>query len=120
LLLSRKTAAKIVAATPKNNPEVAAALVGSMIQANPVAQVLRAFGENSPASGLVPAQPSEPDQTYTDPSEQATYQELYEYNLGLTSDKARSSAGQAPNLASPLEALRGSATLRCVTGERSF
>jgi hypothetical protein len=55
---------------------------------------------------LAPAQPSEPEQSYTDPSEQATYQKLYEYNLGLTGDKARSSAGQALNLASPLEALR--------------
>jgi hypothetical protein len=106
ILAKRKAAAKVVAETTKNNPEVAAALVASMIQGNPVAQVLRAFGENSPASGLVPAQPSEPEQTYTDPSEQATYQKLYEYNLGLTGDKARSSAGQAPNLASPLEALR--------------
>ncbi len=106
ILAKRKAAAKVVAETTKNNPEVAAALVASMIQGNPVAQVLRAFGENSPASGLVPAQPSEPERTSTDPSEQATYQKLYEYNLGLTGDKARASAGQAPNLASPLEALR--------------
>jgi hypothetical protein len=89
-----------------------------MIRGNPLAQVLRAFGENSPAGELVPAQPSEvsaqpseQDQTYADPSEQATYQKLYEYNLGLTGDKARSHAGPASTSESPLEALNALRTM---------
>ena len=104
ILAKRKAVAKVVAETTKNNPEVAAALVTSLIQANPAAQVLRAFGENLRAGGLDPEQPSEPEQTYTDPSEQATYQKLYEYNLGLTGDE-RASAGQVGKLTSPPEAL---------------
>jgi hypothetical protein len=102
----RRAAVKVVTEATQNNPEVAAAFVGALLKANPVEQMRRELGENSPLSGLIPSQPSEPEQPYTDPSEQAEYQKLYEYNLGLTGDKARLSAGQMPNLASPVEALR--------------
>jgi hypothetical protein len=101
----RRAAAKIITETTQNNPAVAAAFLGSIIRANPVDQLTREIGENPLLRALIPAQPSEQEQTYTDPSEQAEYQKLYEYNMGLTRDKAGLSAGRAPNLESPLAAL---------------
>jgi hypothetical protein len=63
--------------------------------------LVRAFDQTPAAPSSEPTE----GQSYSDPIEEATYQRLYEYNLGLTSDKARSSARLAPNLGSPLEAL---------------
>jgi heat shock protein HtpX len=100
----RKAATQIVVEATKNNPEVAAALVGSMIRANPTAQLIRGFAQKSAMSGSLPA-PTE-GQTYSDATEEAAYKKLYEYNLGLTGDKVRSQAGQGFNLESPLEALK--------------
>jgi len=89
-----------LAETARTNPDVMATL-----QAN--SQLVRALGANLPASGPDPAQPSAEDQTYDNPSDQAAYQKLYEYNLGLTGDKSRSQAGHLPGSESPLGALLG-------------
>jgi heat shock protein HtpX len=101
----RRAAARIVTETTQNNPAMAAALIGSIIGANPGELLRRELGENSPLSALIPALPSEQEQTYADPAEQAAYKKLYEYNLGFTGDKAGLSAGPAPNLGSPLAGL---------------
>ena len=95
IVARRKAAAKVVEEAAKSNPEVAAALVTSMIQANPAAGLLRQFGVSPEAGGSSPA-PTE-GKTYSDATEESTYQKLYEYNLGLTGDTARSSAAPAPN-----------------------
>jgi heat shock protein HtpX len=99
----RKAAARVVTETTQDNPEVAAAMVASMIQANPLAQMISRLAPDLPAGG--PSSASTEGQTYTDPNEEATYQKLYEYNLGRTGNKARLAGGHAPNLGSPLEAL---------------
>jgi len=99
----RRAAAKLVTETTENNPAAPGALVASMIQANPLAQMVRRLEPILPAGGS-PSAPTE-GPPYSDSTEEATYQKLYEYNLGLTGDKGRASGGQAPNLGSPLEAL---------------
>ncbi len=101
----RRAAARIVTETTQNNPAMAAALIESIIGANPGELLRRELGENSPLSALIPALPSEQEQTYADPAEQAAYKKLYEYNLGFTGNEAGSSTGRAPNLGSPLAAL---------------
>ncbi|MGA8060224.1 MAG: hypothetical protein WB999_18405, partial [Candidatus Binataceae bacterium] len=114
----RKAAAKIVAETMRTNPEAMGAVIAKfveklqgnlnlaeiaktnperldMLQANP--QLMRAFGANPPESGpdpaqpsADPAQPSAENQTYDNPSDQAAYQKLYEYNMRFTGDKSES------------------------------
>jgi hypothetical protein len=109
----RRAAAKVVAEVTKTNSEAAAAIIESMLraplgeqllrvlganlpargpdpaQASPGEELLRALGANLPASGPDPVQPAAEDQTYDDLSDQAAYQKLYEYNLGLTGDQDR-------------------------------
>jgi heat shock protein HtpX len=99
----RKAAAKLVTETATNNPEAAAAMVASMIQSNPLAQMIRRLAPDLPAGG--PSSGPTEGKTYNDPTEESAYQKLYEYNLGITGDKARVSAGQPLDPGSPLEAL---------------
>jgi heat shock protein HtpX len=114
----RKAAAKIVAETMRTNPEAMAAVMAkfveklqgnlnlaeiakanpeelAMLQANP--QLMRGLGAIPPASGLDPAPPpadpappSAENQTFDNPSNQAAYQKLYEYNMRFTGDKSES------------------------------
>jgi heat shock protein HtpX len=114
----RKAAAKIVAETMRTNPEATAAVMAkfveklqgnlnlaeiakanpeelAMLQANP--QLMRGLGAIPPASGLDPAPPpadpappSAENQTFDNPSDQAAYQKLYEYNMKFTGDKSES------------------------------
>lgn len=114
----RKAAAKIVAETMRTNPEAMAAVMAkfveklqgnlnqaeiakanpeelAMLQANP--QLMRGLEAIPPASGpdptpppADPAPPSAENQTYDNPSDQAAYQKLYEYNMKFTGDKSES------------------------------
>jgi heat shock protein HtpX len=114
----RKAAAKIVAETMRTNPEAMAAVMAkfveklqgnlnlaeiakanpeelAMLQANP--QLMRGLGAIPPASGpdpapppADPAPPSAENQTFDNPSDQAAYQKLYEYNMKFTGDKSES------------------------------
>jgi len=127
----RSAAAKIVAQTMRTNPDAMAAgmvkvlekLQGNLnvaeiartnpelmatLQANP--QLMRGLGAIPPASGPDPAQPSaDPappsaeNQTYDNPSDQAAYQKLYDYNMRFTGDKSESSTGNKSE--SPLHSL---------------
>jgi hypothetical protein len=83
-------------------------------QATPGEELLRTLGANLPASGPDPAQPAAEDQTYDNLSDQAAYQKLYEYNLGLTGDKPRSKAGHVPGSESPLGAVIGGQPLTTI------
>ena len=114
----RKAAAKIVAETMRTNPEAMAAVMAkfveklqgnlnlaeiakanpeelAMLQANP--QLIRGLGAIPPAKGpdpapppADPAPPSAENQTFDNPSDQAAYQKLYEYNMKFTGDKSES------------------------------
>lgn len=114
----RKAAAKIVAETMRTNPEAMGAVMAkfveklqgnlnlaeiakanpeelAMLQATP--QLMRGLGAIPPASGpdpapppADPAPPSAENQTYDNPSDQAAYQKLYEYNMKFTGDKSES------------------------------
>ena len=114
----RKAAAKIVAETMRTNPEAMGAVMAKFVEklqgnlnvaeiarTNPEglatlqanSQLMRAFGANPPESGpdpaqpsADPAQPSAENQTYDNPSDQAAYQKLYEYNMRFTGDKSES------------------------------
>ncbi len=79
-----------VAEIARTNPEELA-----MLQANP--QLMRGLGAIPPESGPDPGQPpadsappSAEAQTYDNPSDQAAYQKLYEYNLRFTGEKSGS------------------------------
>jgi hypothetical protein len=84
ILAKRKAAAKIVADVTRTNPDLMATL-----QAD--SPLFRALGVNQAANPSDSAEPSahDPvqtpagDPTYANPSDQAAYQKLYEYNLGL-------------------------------------
>ncbi|MFZ1119568.1 MAG: hypothetical protein WAN81_04980, partial [Candidatus Binataceae bacterium] len=58
------------------------------LQAN--SQLMRGLGANLPESGPDPARTSAEDQPYDNPSDQAAYQKLYEYNMRFTGDKSES------------------------------
>ena len=103
----RGAAAKVVAEVTRTNPDAAAAVIESMLRARPGEQLMRALGADLPAGGSDPGEPSEQNPAYANPSEQAEYQKLYEYNLGFTGDKPRSPAGHMPGSGSPLEAVIG-------------
>jgi hypothetical protein len=82
-----------------------AAVLGAMLEAKPAQQIMRALAENAPpddaGAGGQP-QALEQGKGCADPSE-AEYQKLYEYNLGLTEDRAKVEAERSPD--SPLQAL---------------
>jgi heat shock protein HtpX len=105
ILARRKAAMKTVQEVTASNPEAMAAMLGAMLKANPALQVMRALGENAPPGESEPA-PPEQDKPYDDPSQQSAYQKLYEYNLRLTGDRARSAAERAPTSESPPAVLR--------------
>jgi len=134
----RSAAAKVVAEVTKPNSEAAAAVIESMLraplgeqvlrvlganlpargpdpaQASPGEELLRALGANVPASGPDPAQPAAEERTYDNLSDQAAYQKLYEYNLGLTGDKPRAQAGHLPGSESPLGRMIGGQPLTTI------
>jgi heat shock protein HtpX len=134
----RKAAAKVVAEVTKTNSEAAAAVIESMLraplgeqflrvlganlpprgpdptQASPGEELLRALGANLPGNGPDPARPAAEDQTYDKLSDQAAYQKLYEYNLGLTGDKPRSQTGHLPGSESLLGAILGGKPLTTI------
>ena len=134
----RRAAAKVVAEVTKTNSEAAAAVIESMLraplgeqvlrvlganlpargpdpaQASPGEELLRALGANVPASGPDPAQPAAEERTYDNLSDQAAYQKLYEYNLGLTGDKPRAQAGHLPGSESPLGGMIGGQPLTTI------
>lgn len=103
----RGAAAKVVAEVARTNPDAAAVVIESLLRARLGEQLMHALGAELPASESDPAEPSEQDPAYASPSEQAEYQKLYEYNLGLTGDKSRPPAGHVLGSGSPLEAVIG-------------
>ena len=101
----RKAAAQTVSQVTAASPEAMAAVLGAMLEAKPVEQMIRALAENAPpgeAGAAEPPQVPEQGKGGADPSE-AEYQKLYAYNLGLTADTAKAEAEQARD--SALQAL---------------
>ena len=80
-----------------------AAVVGAMMGSNTAQQMIRVMRDNAPPDESGGPAPPELPETYNDPSQQDTYQKLYEYNLGLTEDSAKVEAERSPD--SPLQAL---------------
>jgi hypothetical protein len=108
----RKAAAQTVSQVTAASPEAMATVLGAMLEAKPVQQMIRALAENAPPGEAGTAQSPEVQQQGkggADPSE-AEYQKLYAYNLGLTGDSAKVKAERAPD--SPTR--KRSRTLRAV------
>jgi heat shock protein HtpX len=101
----RKAAAKTVREVTTANPEAMAAAVGAMMGSNTAQQMIRAMSESAPPGESERLAPPEQHEAYDDPSQQATYQKLYEYNLGLTGDRSRLAAERSLSSESPLDAL---------------
>ena len=132
--VKRKAAAKIVSETVRTNPDAMANVAASvmaktfetlkpkleeMARTNPdavanllaISPLIGASGANPPASESDPAQPSAENQPFDNPSDQAAYQKLYEYNLRLTGDKSRAQADHQPGPDSPLGGLPSGQTI---------
>ena len=115
----RSAAAKIVAETMRTNPQAMAAIMAKFAEKlqgsldlseiaktsperlaalqQASSQLMRAFGANPPESEPDPAQPpadsAQPpaeNQPYDNPSDQAAYQKLYEYNMRFSGEKSES------------------------------
>jgi hypothetical protein len=103
----RAAAAKVVADVARSNPDAAIAVIESMVKSRPAALLMHALGVDQAFGGSDPLVPPDGDPTYANPADQAAYQKLYEYNLGLTGDKPRSATGHLPGSGSPQEVLLG-------------
>ena len=109
----RAAAAKAMAEVARSNPDAAIAVIESMVRSGPGALLMHALGADQAFGGsdlmdpTRPVAPPDGDPKFANPADQAAYQKLYEYNLGLTGDKPRSAAGHLPGSGSPQEVLLG-------------
>jgi heat shock protein HtpX len=102
----RQAAAKVVAEISKNNPDVVAAVLGSVLKSNPMAQALGSLGQG--AQDDTTLQGAAPSETGCGDSDEDTYKKLYNYNLSLTGDGPRNLPDPTGNPLTPLQQmLRG-------------
>ncbi len=102
----RQAAAKVVSEISKNNPDVVAAVLGSMLKNSPMAQVLGSLGQG--AQDDTTLEDAAPSETGGGDSDEKTYKKLYNYNLGLTGNRPRNLPDPTGNPLTPLQQmLRG-------------
>jgi len=97
----RQASAKVVSEISKNNPDVVAAVLGSVLKNNPMAQVLGALGQG--AQDDTTLQDTAPSETGGGDSDEDTYKKLYNYNLSLTGDRPRNLPDPTGNPLTPLQ-----------------
>ena len=106
LQTQRQAAAKVVSEISKSNPDVVAAVLGSVLKNNPMVQVLGSLGQG--AQDDTTLQDAAPSETGGGDSDEDTYKKLYNYNMSLTGDRLRNLADPSSNPLTPLQQmLRG-------------